>query len=111
MTEISERYRQRSQEFADTVAAVPEDRWSNQSPCDEWTARDVVRHVVQTPGIFFGMIGAEYPEAPSVDDDPDAAVAFARGDAAPRSTIRTPRPLSSTDSSGARRSSRPSTGS
>jgi uncharacterized protein (TIGR03086 family) len=78
MTEISDRYRERSQEFADTVAAVPEDRWSSPSPCEKWTARDVVRHVVQTPGMFFGMIGAEYPEPPSVDDDPVAAVAHAR---------------------------------
>jgi uncharacterized protein (TIGR03086 family) len=78
MTEISDRYRRLSQQFADTVASVPEDRWSNQSPCDEWTARDVVRHVVETPGMFFGMIGAEYPEPPSVDDDPVAAVAATR---------------------------------
>ena len=28
------------------VAAVPEDRWSDQSPCEDWKARDVVRHVV-----------------------------------------------------------------
>jgi uncharacterized protein (TIGR03086 family) len=77
MTEISERYRKRSQEFADTIAAVPEDRWSNPSPCEEWTARDVVRHVVQTPGMFFGMIGRDYPEPPSVDDDPVAAFAAA----------------------------------
>jgi uncharacterized protein (TIGR03086 family) len=78
MTEISERYRKRSQEFADTVAAVPDDRWSNQSPCEDWTARDVVRHVAQTPGMFFGMIDAEYPEPPSVDEDPEAAFASAR---------------------------------
>src|SRR5262249_6205940 len=43
-----------------------------------WTARDVVRHVVATPGMFFGMIGAEYPELPSVDDDPEAAFDAAR---------------------------------
>jgi uncharacterized protein (TIGR03086 family) len=78
MTEISERYRKRSQEFADTVAAVPDDRWSNQSPCEDWTARDVVRHVAQTPGMFFGMIDAEYPEPPSVDEDAEAAFASAR---------------------------------
>ena len=78
MTEISDRYRRLSQAFADTVAAVPENRWDNPSPCEEWTARDVVRHVVQTPGMFFGMIGREYPEPPSVDDDPDGAVAAAR---------------------------------
>ena len=78
MTEISDRYRRLSQAFADTVAEVPEDRWENPSPCEDWTARDVVRHVVQTPGIFWGMIGREYPEPPSVDDDPAAAVAAAR---------------------------------
>jgi uncharacterized protein (TIGR03086 family) len=78
MTEISDRYRRLSQAFADTVAAVPDDRWSSPSPCEDWTAVDVVRHVVQTPGMFFGMIDAEYPEPPSVDDDPDAAVAAAR---------------------------------
>ena len=78
MTEISERYRKRSQEFADTVAAVPDDCWSAPSPCEDWTARDVVRHVVQTPGMFFGMIDAEYPDPPSVDDDPEAAFASAR---------------------------------
>jgi uncharacterized protein (TIGR03086 family) len=78
MTQVSERYRKRSQEFADTVAAVPDERWASPSPCEDWTARDVVRHVVQTPGIFFGMIGREYPEPPSVDDDPVAAVAAAR---------------------------------
>ena len=67
MSEISDRYRRLSQAFADTVAAVPDDRWENPSPCEDWTARDVVRHVVQTPGIFWGMIGREYPEPPSVD--------------------------------------------
>jgi uncharacterized protein (TIGR03086 family) len=61
-----------------TVGLVPDDRWASPSPCEDWTARDVVRHVVQTPGIFFGMIGAEYPEPPSVDDDPVGAVTFAR---------------------------------
>jgi uncharacterized protein (TIGR03086 family) len=78
MTEISDRYRRLSQAFADTVAAVPADRWSMPSPCEDWTARDVVRHVVETPGMFFGMIEQEYPPPPSVDDDPDAAVAHAR---------------------------------
>src|SRR6476619_4224011 len=78
MSEISDRYRRLSQAFADTVAAVPDDRWSDPTPCEEWTARDVVRHVVETPGMFFGMIGVEYPALPSVDDDPEAAVAAAR---------------------------------
>jgi uncharacterized protein (TIGR03086 family) len=78
MTDISDRYRRLSGEFAETVDAVPDERWTSPSPCEDWTARDVVRHVVQTPGMFFGMIGAEFPEMPSVDDDPAAAVAASR---------------------------------
>jgi uncharacterized protein (TIGR03086 family) len=73
VSEISERYRRLSEQFAQKVAAVPDNAWDNQSPCEEWTARDVVNHVVQTPGMFFGMVGAEHPETPSVDEDPVAA--------------------------------------
>src|SRR5262245_12513367 len=68
MSEISERYRKLSQAFADTVADVPDDRWESQSPCEEWTARDVVRHVSQTPGMFFGMIGACSPDRRPAED-------------------------------------------
>ncbi|RCV59834.1 TIGR03086 family metal-binding protein, partial [Marinitenerispora sediminis] len=42
-------------------------------PCEGWTARDVVRHVVQTQGMFLGLVGRELGEVPSVDDDPAAA--------------------------------------
>jgi len=30
--------------FDAVVHRVPNDNWDNQSPCDEWTARDVLRH-------------------------------------------------------------------
>ena len=30
--------------FDAVVQRVPSDKWDNQSPCDEWTARDVLRH-------------------------------------------------------------------
>jgi uncharacterized protein (TIGR03086 family) len=78
MTETSDRYARLSDLFACKVAAVPDDRWSNPSPCSDWTARDVVRHVVQTQGMFLGFIGKEVGESPSVDDDPVAAWNAAR---------------------------------
>jgi uncharacterized protein (TIGR03086 family) len=74
MTEISERYARRAAAFADVAAAVDDGGWAAQSPCEEWTARDVVRHVVDTQGMFLGFVGREMDELPSVDDDPLAAV-------------------------------------
>lgn len=78
MTEISERYRRLADAFADKVAAVPDDRWSSPSPCPDWTARDVVRHVVHTQGMFLGFVGRELGDIPSVDDDPLGAWNAAR---------------------------------
>jgi uncharacterized protein (TIGR03086 family) len=79
MTEISERYARRATAFVDLVAAVDDDQWSAPSPCDEWTARDVARHVVDTQGMFLGYVGREMDELPSVDDDPEGAVRAATG--------------------------------
>jgi uncharacterized protein (TIGR03086 family) len=79
MSAIADRYRRLSDDFAATVAAVPDDRWEDQSPCEDWKARDVVAHVVQTSGMFLGFVGKELGEAPPVDEDPLAAWDHARG--------------------------------
>lgn len=73
MTAISERYARLAGDFTATIEAVPSDRWADPSPCPGWTARDVVRHVVSTQGMFLGFIGRELGDIPSVDDDPLAA--------------------------------------
>jgi uncharacterized protein (TIGR03086 family) len=78
VSEISERYRRNADRFAELVAGVPAHRWSSPSPCEGWSARDVVRHVVETQGLFLGLVGEELGEVPSVDDDPAAAWAAAR---------------------------------
>ena len=78
MSSIADRYRRLSDDFAATVAAVPGDRWDAQSPCEDWKARDVVRHVVDTSGMFLGFVGKELGEVPPVDDDPVAAWDHAR---------------------------------
>jgi uncharacterized protein (TIGR03086 family) len=78
MTEISDRYRRLADLFAATVAAVPDDRWGAPSPCEDWTARDVLRHVVDNHTLFFGFVDRKMPEGPSVDDDPVGAFAHAR---------------------------------
>jgi uncharacterized protein (TIGR03086 family) len=78
MSEIADRYRRLGHAFADKIAAVPEDRWESQSPCEEWKARDVVNHVVGTQGMFLGFVGAELKDVPSVDENPLAAWNAAR---------------------------------
>lgn len=78
MTEVSERYARLADAFARKIEAVPDDRWESPSPCEGWTARDVVRHVVSTQGMFVGLVGREMPDLPSVDDDPLAAWNAAR---------------------------------
>lgn len=91
MSDISEHYRRRAEGLTARVAAVPPDdpRWSHTSPCEGWTARDVVGHVVDAHGIFFGLIDHSVPPGPKAADDPlgawthvrDAMVAALEDDA------------------------------
>ena len=70
MSQISDRYRRLATGVTDKISQVPADKWGAQSPCPEWTALDVVRHLTETPGMFFGLIGETGPEVPPVEDDP-----------------------------------------
>jgi len=78
MSEISERYRQVADGFSARAKAVPDDGWDRPSPCEKWTARDVVGHVATTSGLFVGRVGYELPKGPSADDDPVGAWETAR---------------------------------
>ncbi len=70
MSEISERYQRLGDAFAAEIAAVGDDQWSSPTPCAEWTARDLVGHVVGSQGMFLGFVGQEVGDVPTVDDDP-----------------------------------------
>jgi uncharacterized protein (TIGR03086 family) len=78
MSEIADRYRRLSDQFAATVAGVTIDQWESPTPCEEWSVRDLVRHAVDTQGMFLGFVGREAGGIPSVDDDPVAAWDAAR---------------------------------
>ena len=73
MSEIIERYERITGQFTDRVRAVPADAWDNPSPCEGWTARDIVGHLTEWIPGFFGAQGVEFPPVPSVGDDPLAA--------------------------------------
>ena len=52
MSETADRFRRLAADFTATVDAVPDERWDDPSPCEGWSARDVVRHVATTEWDF-----------------------------------------------------------
>ncbi|MBA3984593.1 MAG: maleylpyruvate isomerase N-terminal domain-containing protein, partial [Acidimicrobiia bacterium] len=79
MSDIADRYRTLADAFERKIAAVDSEQWSNQSPCEAWTARSVVDHVVDVHGMMLGQIDRGLSPAP-VDDSPMAAFQSARAD-------------------------------
>jgi uncharacterized protein (TIGR03086 family) len=80
VSEIAERYRRRADSFARTVAAAAPGEWSNQSPCADWTARDVVGHVVDMHSVMLRPLGRAPDQRRSVERDPLGAFRSARGE-------------------------------
>jgi uncharacterized protein (TIGR03086 family) len=81
MSEIGKRFGRVAAGFTGVVEAVDGEAWSHPSPCDGWTARDVVGHLVEwipAPGFLLGSFDIDTGPIPSVDDDPGAAWAVVR---------------------------------
>lgn len=78
MSEISARYARLASAMTTRVEGVPEGAWENQSPCAEWTARDLVRHLVDTHTMFGGFVGLTMHAGPGVAEDPVGAWSSAR---------------------------------
>ena len=69
MSEVQDKYRLVSNGFDAAVEAVTADQWGAQSPCEQWTARDVVAHVVQNHrGVIASVRGGE-SEPLGADED------------------------------------------
>ena len=67
----AERHRQIAALFTDRVRGARS--WDAPSPVAEWTARDVVRHLIEWfSGFLSSGAGIELPRGPSVDADPVA---------------------------------------
>ena len=68
----AERHRLVAGTFSDRVRSTGD--WSAPAPVDGWTARDVVRHLVEWfPGFLAMGSDVRLPSGPSVDDDPVGA--------------------------------------
>jgi uncharacterized protein (TIGR03086 family) len=66
MNEIADRYRRHADAFEAKVAAVRPDQWTNPSPCEKWTARDVVDHIVSMHGYMLRPVGRSLPPSGDV---------------------------------------------
>jgi uncharacterized protein (TIGR03086 family) len=70
---VEDRYRLVSSGFDAAVRAVGPDEWEAQSPCEQWTARDLVAHVVEGHrSLIAGVRGGE-PEPMGPEEDPRLA--------------------------------------
>ena len=78
--DIIDRFRRRADAFGAASAGVAPGRWDDPSPCAEWTARDVVGHVVDMHQAVLTPVGRALSPAPSVREDPLAAFLAARAD-------------------------------
>jgi uncharacterized protein (TIGR03086 family) len=77
MSETADRFRRLAAHFTATVDAVPDDRWDDPSPCEGWSARDVVRHVATTEWDFLTRLELA-PAGTVLDSEPVAAWPMAR---------------------------------
>jgi hypothetical protein len=66
MSELAERYRRRANAFEAKVAAVAPEQWANQSPCEKWSARDVLDHIVSMHGVMLRPVNEALPKSPTV---------------------------------------------
>jgi uncharacterized protein (TIGR03086 family) len=70
----AQEFRRVAGRFGDVVAGVRPDQWDGPSPVAEWTARDVVGHLVEWfPAFLSDGAGIDLSPGPSVDADPVAA--------------------------------------
>jgi uncharacterized protein (TIGR03086 family) len=66
----ADRYRRLAERFTATVEAVPADAWNNASPCEGWTAADVLAHVIDSEAGLLKKTGQDVSSGPAAQSDP-----------------------------------------
>lgn len=67
---IADRYRRLAAHLGDTVGSVNLHAWTDPSPCEGWSALDVLRHLIDTNGLMLALVGDELWPGPPVGGDP-----------------------------------------
>jgi uncharacterized protein (TIGR03086 family) len=86
--DVAEQHRRAVDGWVSRVAAVGPDEWERPTPCEDWTVRALVNHVVGeslwTPPLLEGKtieeVGSQF-DGDQLGDDPAAAAARAAGQA------------------------------
>ncbi|TCO60881.1 TIGR03086 family metal-binding protein [Actinocrispum wychmicini] len=88
MSNATDRFRRTAEGFLARIEAVPPDKWNTRTPCPQWTAREVVLHVINEqrrnlatvrgvePRPLHGVGVAEMGQLPEADADADLAAAW-----------------------------------
>lgn len=70
MTTTLQQYRTADAALTAVLDDVAAERWDAPSPCEGWSARDLVRHLVETQRDFLGGHGVDLGAAPDLAADP-----------------------------------------
>jgi uncharacterized protein (TIGR03086 family) len=63
-------YTRLSDPFSSVVDRVPADGWDDPSPCEGWSARDVLAHVIHSQRTFLAERGVDASTSADLDSDP-----------------------------------------
>ncbi|MGQ7788617.1 maleylpyruvate isomerase family mycothiol-dependent enzyme [Nesterenkonia sp. PF2B19] len=74
MSEIAARHARLAADFRSTAASVPPGRWDAPSPCQGWTAHDVVAHVIEAHLMQLGFADAVPQNVPDAVEAPVEAL-------------------------------------
>ncbi|MGH7867803.1 MAG: TIGR03086 family metal-binding protein [Candidatus Dormibacteraceae bacterium] len=69
MSEIAERYARIADAFTARLEDCPSESWGNPSPCEEWTAHDVAKHVVATHRTVLARLTGTDSIPPASEED------------------------------------------
>jgi uncharacterized protein (TIGR03086 family) len=69
MSEVSDRYAVVADGFTTRLGGVQPHGWDSPSPCSEWTARDLVTHVVNTHRRVLANVDGTEPEVVDAADE------------------------------------------
>lgn len=65
---VAETYAELAEGMAMVIAGLHADQWDAPSPCEGWTARDVLAHLIDTQRDYFTGHGFALPPRPDLDD-------------------------------------------
>ena len=68
VTDIADRYRHLSARLTALIASVPSATWANPSPCEGWSARDVLVHIVETEAAMLDRVAMNPGDALDLSD-------------------------------------------